>query len=869
MLEPRQNFSKYTDCSVLSFYFQHLFLHRSEPYLFPAAKIIDITTFEAQMSTETAGDLAVGNASTPDTPPSVDYKAEEVKEKSEVKSDIVAKQQTSSYLSDSQDSNKTNDKTSDAETDPDSESKTELEDKSKSETKVKTKPKKRLTLQERLQLAAKKGSSAADRKYKKRSVSSKASKQVHSGSPEPSSVSASSTPRSSTSIERNSAQNHDLSIPKEYADLTKAKLLELVTRNEQTIMKLRQEIKSPENAETKDTNTELESLKKKLKQKDDTIEQIMKEGSELSAKEVRLSQSLKKMKVREQDLENELDISEKNGKLFAMKAIKMEESVSALKDQLKAANNDAQLTRRLQSKSDSLEAQNKKLRQELEVLKGENADLDTLKREKGELNDRFTKLKKDFEQFEADKTRETKVLKEIIQKQKAKHLKNKEESEKEIKRLEAKVEEIRIQNESHLSGSKASRGHNNSESLDSPSLSMLQAQYTQAQENWKLLETSYEKKIGDANTELDMYKKRAAENAKKIRALSNDLNSRTEEMNQQIETESSLTSDLAGCRNELAKLNSDFKSLKQRYDILQKDYDTEKTEFEKKLKELSEEKTRLSETLRLRTDSLNNDQGDGNFTPSFYLNDFDSSTSVTALNQQNRTTSLGNIAVGESALTPGLEYSKTFLNSDSSTDVRRRSRGQLLYLTATQQQQQQQQPQLQPPSPLAGISKIRDHAESSNIQIENGSTILERDEYRDGPIAPSESASNVGGSLAPPSVSNIQLVTKLSARVRQLEREKISLRDENENLSKMKEDASNEILKLMKRFEETRDNEDRLSKLQIEIGETNKRYEQALESLGEKTERCTELQDDVADLKDMLKQQTLELVALHDKVDRK
>lgn len=818
------------------------------------------------MSTDTAGDLAVENASTPDTPPSIGSKAEEVKEKSKVKSDIVANQQSSSNLSDSQDSNKTNDKTSDTETNPDSDSKTELEDKSKSETKVKTKPQKRLTLQERLQLAAQKGSSAADRKYKKRSVSSKVLKQVQSGSPEPSSVSASSTPRSSTSIECNSTQNHDLSIPKEYADLTKDKLLELVARNEQTVKKLRQKIKSPENAEVKDTNTELESLKKKLKQKDDTIEQIMKEGSELSAKEVRLSQSLKKMKVREQDLENELDISEKNGKLFAMKAIKMEESVSALKDQLKAANNDAQLTRRLQSKSDSLEAQNKKLRQELEVSKSENADLDTLKREKGELKDRFTKLKKDFEQFKADKTRETKVLKEIIQKQKAKHLKNKEESDKEIKRLEAKVEQIRIQNESHLSGSKASRGHNNSESLDSSSLSMLQAQYTQAQENWKLLETSYEKKIGDANTELDMYKKRATENAKKIRALSNDLNSRTEEMNQQIETESSLTSDLAVCRNELAKLQSDFKSLKQRYDILQKDYDTEKTEFEKKLKELSEEKTRLSETLRLRTVSLNNGQGDGNFTPSFYLNDFDSSTSVPALNQQNRTTSLGNIAVGESALTPGLEYSKTFPNSDSSTDLRRRSRGQLPYLTATQQQQQ---PQLQPLSPLTDISKIRDHAESSIIQNENGSTILERDEYRSGPIAPSESASNVGGSLAPPSVSNIQLVTKLSARVRQLEREKISLKDENENLSKMKEDASNEILKLMKRFEETRDNEDKLSKLQIEIGETNKRYEQALESLGEKTERCTELQDDVADLKDMLKQQTLELVALHDKVDRK
>lgn len=822
------------------------------------------------MSTEAAENSTIEETSAIEAPSSETLEKKE-EDKSVVTNNSKTKEQTEETekkIEDETDStnrtNKLDSKSEESLIKPTRDSKSEAEAKPNSEIKTKPKPKKRLTLQERLQLAAKKGSSAAEKKYKKRNISAKGVKRSPTSTPE-ASVSVSSTPRSSTSIERSLTRDNTLSILEGYAAMDKAQLLDIIAKNEQTIKQLRQESGKPEmKVESRDTNSELESLKKQIKEKDDKIEQIMEEGSQLSAKEVRLTQSLKKMKVREQNLENELEVSESNGKLFAMKAIKMEEDVSKLKDQLRKFNNNEKITRQLQSKADSLESQNKKLQEQLQTLKSNVSLLDRVRREKSELDTKFIKLKKEYDQFRSDKITEIRKLKDSIQKQKAKHQRSQEEAEREMKRLEAKLEEIRIENESQLSGSKLSKKQADAENLDSPSISMLNAQYTQAQENWKLLETSYEKKIGDAQNELEMYKKRVTENAKKIRALTNDLNSRTEEMNQQIETESTLTSELAQCRNELETTKSDLSSLKQRYDVLQRDYGTEKVEFEKKLKELSEEKTRLSETLRLRTDSLNDGQNGGNFTPSFYLDDFDSSTSVHTLNQPNRLGSLGNISVGESASTPGLDYSRTFMNSDSSADIRRGSRGQPLSFTPSQQHQ------MQPPSPLAsGMSQNKGHPGITFIQHGNESTTTEHDEYKVDTIAPSESASNIGGSLVPPSVSNIQLVTKLSAKVRQLEREKISLRDENENLSKMKEDASNEILKLMKQFDEAGKKENEFSKLQAQIGETNKKYEQALESLGEKTERCNELQDDVADLKDMLKQQTLELVALHEKMDKK
>lgn len=112
--------------------------------------------------------------------------------------------------------------------------------------------------------------------------------------------------------------------------------------------------------------------------------------------------------------------------------------------------------------------------------------------------------------------------------------------------------------------------------------------------------------------------------------------------------------------------------------------------------------------------------------------------------------------------------------------------------------------------------------------------------------------------------SNPQLVTRLGSEVRRLENELRNMQRDQERISKDKEDADEEILKLLERNDKIVNTIEENKNLKRELETVSKRLEVSLQLLGEKTETVEELENDVNDLKDMIKQQVQQMVEMQD-----
>ena len=113
--------------------------------------------------------------------------------------------------------------------------------------------------------------------------------------------------------------------------------------------------------------------------------------------------------------------------------------------------------------------------------------------------------------------------------------------------------------------------------------------------------------------------------------------------------------------------------------------------------------------------------------------------------------------------------------------------------------------------------------------------------------------------------TNPQIITRLGSEIRRLENELRNMTDSYTKLSKEKDKANEEMLKLMNESEDInavrRENAD-LSK---RIAELEHQLEVSLQLLGEKSETVEELENDVKDLKDMIRQQVQQIVELEER----
>ncbi len=98
---------------------------------------------------------------------------------------------------------------------------------------------------------------------------------------------------------------------------------------------------------------------------------------------------------------------------------------------------------------------------------------------------------------------------------------------------------------------------------------------------------------------------------------------------------------------------------------------------------------------------------------------------------------------------------------------------------------------------------------------------------------------------------SVQLVERMSAAVRRLENEKVTMKEELARLASQRDEARSEMKNLMEELEAKRSDHDKVIELENEIESINQRYQTTLEMLGEKSETVEELKADIVDLKTM------------------
>lgn len=112
---------------------------------------------------------------------------------------------------------------------------------------------------------------------------------------------------------------------------------------------------------------------------------------------------------------------------------------------------------------------------------------------------------------------------------------------------------------------------------------------------------------------------------------------------------------------------------------------------------------------------------------------------------------------------------------------------------------------------------------------------------------------------------NAQVVSKLGAEIRKFEVELSSLQNLCDKTQKERNEANDEIIRLLEENEKVNHLITENLNLSRQVEELGAKLDASLQLLGEKTELAEELENDVADLKDMMRQQIQDMIKLQEK----
>ncbi|CUM48145.1 unnamed protein product [Debaryomyces tyrocola] len=594
-------------------------------------------------------------------------------------------------------------------------------------------------------------------------------------------------------------------------------------------------------------NKETFQLKEQLASKDETIEQLMKEGQALSVKELKLNESIKKLKASNNDLEHSLnDYSKKNEQVL----LKWNEQEDFLKkhkfksiNQLIDDYND--ISKKLSQSNDDIEKEKQldwegKCKEQQRLYENEST-------ERKQSIKKLNELKIQFDMSKKQNSLELESKNTTINDLKRKISSIRDENSKEIYRLENKIESLRVENERSVGSLSGNKDYNNggekSETDDTPNSKQidyeefvklsnnhhnLQQQYLSSQENWKLIESNLLNKVDVLTSSVDSLKKSKIKSINEIQKLQNSLQRKMEECDQLIEKFDELTNEKEEIVFQNQVKDNDCQELQEKFDKFQQIYNTERQNLNSKIKQLTEslEKSKSSTSLGpFEQTSPNRQNLNGlhlNLEPPKFMKHH-SSTSINDASYNN--SGWPDIKFGESSTTPAVsrEYSAVFMNHSHNNS----------------------------------LASLMDNVDTA--------TELANDNYSFNSKYPSHMGNgSISGVIPTSGNNNIQLINKMSSNIRRLEIELSTMKDENTQLSLDKEKAQQEILKQFKLIEEVNSLKEQITTLQTEIDQKSKQEETMLELIGEKSEQVEELRADVQDLKDLCKSQVQQMIEIQE-----
>lgn len=565
----------------------------------------------------------------------------------------------------------------------------------------------------------------------------------------------------------------------------------------------------------------LSSLEKKLKEKDDMIAQLITEGTELSGKELKLNERIRALVAQNTKLEGSLkNYAEKNEKSL----LKIEEIEDAIKlhkylsieQLLDGLAKSSQKITDLQNIVDRERKCNWEGKYK-ELQKLHDASVNEQRSVRKEISEKTVKL----ELLENLTRLELQSKDEIISRLNHDIISAKDEASVELSRLESKIEQLRLENESFL---KTSHQENNSgQSTNSKQIEYqdyikllqtnhnLQEQFLSAQETWRVIEMELKLRIETLNSSVEALKRAKNKASSELKKVYGQVNSQSEELSVLRSEISRLTELETDLSFKLKLKSSECSELEEQIEKLHTAIEAEKNTHELKIQTLLETITALQ-----------------NHPPEFLA-----SVLSENIHLQNRKLSVEHFQnVRMEPRPPPRLQSLNSLNFP-------------LY------------PNLTFNTPLAGWDELfTPNGQESAINYVN-SDIYPQD------AADSESSgAPVRSTLG--ATKNIQIISKMSSNIRRLEMDLVTLKEENEELVREKEQAQQEIIGLFDLKKTTEELEARANQLSQELQEKNKNEETLLQVIGEKSERVEELQADVADLKDLMRQQVQQMIEMRE-----
>lgn len=538
------------------------------------------------------------------------------------------------------------------------------------------------------------------------------------------------------------------------------------------------------------------SLIRLIKEKDEKIDSLLKEGETLSKKELQQSDKIKKLNKTIKDLESD----------FSLKLDELQD-VKTQADVLETTNVSLMVSLK------DMENQFGTLNKKYEDLKKEyDEHLNT------EYESKKVELKKLVEENEVLNTELSQIREHEDQMQRTFESKYKaleETSKEEVDRLEIRLEQLRIDLENINTKSGDSTTTDNT---TNDAYSKLMSQYKAAQhelnesnKNWASIEYAL-------NEKCDSLKSAKVEADQIIDSLTTEMNgikqSRDEillKLNKLTVMNGELQSTLKETTDDLLVTKGKLSNISDDYEILQKQHDIQKVQLGNAL---SNQLTEKKIALKKENEALNQVILD--------------TTEISDSTQEHPLTKWDLNHEKMDHLDPLVDNN---LDDDLKADF-------------------SFEKDLDIPDEAADLELLK--RGSSDLSLAMNSTYVKANTARD-------TQSGVNN-------TNLQMVTRLGSEIRRLETELSSVREAYTRLMTEKEQANEEISRLLESNEEVILLKTDRETLSQELQRLQAKQSTILELLGEKTERVEELENDVIDLKDLMRTQVQQIVQLQEQL---
>ncbi|CAI1524592.1 hypothetical protein SEUBUCD650_0J03230 [Saccharomyces eubayanus] len=596
-------------------------------------------------------------------------------------------------------------------------------------------------------------------------------------------------------------------LPKNFLDLSVEELVKKISpeyqRLNEQIDDLTNELNKKPQIETRDS-----SFFKLVKEKDDLIDQLKKEGTKLAETELRQSNQIKALRANVKDLEYDVSTLTEDSAQNVDNFNELQSLYHNLQGQLAEATNKRKDT---DKQKELLETFEKKIEEKDGLIKSLQQSLDEVE----------ILLEKERTEFQMEK----KALQEATIDQ--------------VTALETKLEKLRIEldNSNQISNAKSNRdggadNDENSSEVKEHTLSqynLLKEQLESSKANWNSIEYALNIKIVDLENRLTSTKKEKKRFEEAYQTALDSSETLSEQLEKERDNHLNAVSQVKELERQIETLKLSLQSVNDDYNLLKKKYDIQRAQLEKNDDDSKPHQENsvgkvVEKLLSESTSSLNS--MNGNIEDEWILPQENSmlSLSISKLEDLEDDSSIKPIGDGPHD-TLGSEETQHFSrkNVDFSID--------------------------DIPEEADDLQAIQ---EGKSMKSLNNTSIP----YR----RASAQLSNSNGHI------NAHLVNKLSTELRRLEGELSTSKESYNNLLSEKAKANDEILRLLEendKFDEVNKQKDELLR---KVEQIQSKLETSLQLLGEKTEQVEELENDVSDLKEMMHEQVQQMVEIQEKM---